>query len=139
MKIKTTKISIHSKGSNDIIDITDKINNIIKEEHFNEGNVLIFVPGSTGGISTIEYEPGLLEDYPNFMDKIIPKESYYKHNETWGDENGFSHIRATLQGASLTVPFINSNLLLGTWQQIIFIEFDNRPRKREIILQIIGV
>ncbi len=139
MKIKTTKISIQSKGSNDIINITDKINFIIKEERFHEGNVLIFVPGSTAGISTIEYEPGLLEDYPNFLEKIIPKGDYYKHNETWGDGNGFSHIRSTLQGTSLSVPFLNSNLLLGTWQQIIFIEFDNRPRKREIILQLIGV
>jgi secondary thiamine-phosphate synthase enzyme len=139
MKIKTTKFKIKTNGANDIIDITNKINEIIKNEYFSEGNVLIFVPGATAGISTIEYEPGLLVDYPNFMEKIIPASASYRHNETWNDGNGYAHIRATLQGASLTVPFYNSSLTLGTWQQIVLLEFDNRPRNREIIVQLTGI
>mgnify|MGYP000889810125 FL=1 len=139
MKIKTVKIKVKTNGANDIIDITEKINDLVKEEHFAEGNVLLFVPGATAGISTIEFEPGLIKDYPDFMDRIIPKTGVYQHNETWNDGNGYAHVRATLQGASLTVPFINSNLILGTWQQLILLEFDNRPRNREIIVQITGI
>lgn len=139
MRIKTSKIRLTTNGTNDIINITDKINEIIKEEHFIEGNVLVFVPGATAGISTIEFEPGLLVDYPNFLEKIIPIAGTYQHNETWNDGNGYAHVRATLQGASLTIPFINSVMILGTWQQIILLEFDNRPRNREIIVQLTGI
>ncbi|HPN37792.1 MAG TPA: secondary thiamine-phosphate synthase enzyme YjbQ [Melioribacteraceae bacterium] len=139
MKVKTAKFNLKTKGVNDIIDITHNINAIIKEEQFKEGNVLIFVPGATAGISTIEYEPGLLNDYPNFMDRIIPINGFYRHNDTWGDGNGYAHVRATLQGPSIIVPFINSEMILGTWQQIILLEFDNRPRNREIIVQLTGI
>ncbi len=139
MKVKTAKFNLKTKGVNDIIDITHNINAIIKEEQFKEGNVLIFVPGATAGISTIEYEPGLLNDYPNFMDRIIPINRFYRHNDTWGDGNGYAHVRATLQGPSIIVPFINSEMILGTWQQIILLEFDNIPRNREIIIQLTGI
>lgn len=139
MEIATLSISVSTKGNCDIIDITDNVNSIINSNDFNEGNVLIFAGGSTAGITTIEYEPGLLKDYPKFFEKIIPSEVNYEHDNTWHDGNGHSHVRAAIQSASLTVPFSNGRLLLGTWQQIVFIDFDNRSRKREIIVQLFGI
>ena len=136
--IQTHTISLKSKGDCDIINITNKVQDIIEKNNFIEGSALIFVPGSTAGITTIEYEPGLLKDYPNFFEKIIPQNQNYHHDNTWHDGNGHSHVRASLQGASFTVPFKNKSLILGTWQQIIFVDFDNRPREREIIVQITG-
>jgi len=138
LNISTYKFKIATVGFADIIDITDRIQQIILEAQFREGNALVFVPGATAGITTIEYEPGLLQDYPEFWEKLIPTSSIYKHDETWHDGNGFSHIRAALQGASFTVPFEQGTLLLGTWQQIVLIDFDNRERNREVIIQIIG-
>ncbi|PID59290.1 MAG: secondary thiamine-phosphate synthase enzyme [Ignavibacteriae bacterium] len=138
LEIYTDFINLSTKGFNDIINITDKVQIIISQNSFIEGNILIFVPGATAGVTTIEYEPGLLKDYPQFMEKIIPSNIDYNHDLTWHDGNGFSHVRAALQGASLQVPFSNGNLLLGTWQQIILLDFDNRPRKRKIVTQIIG-
>lgn len=137
--VETFSFSLKSKGNCDIIDITSKVQEIIYQNNFNEGNALIFVPGSTAGITTIEYEPGLLKDYPEFFDRIIPQNKNYHHDNTWHDGNGHSHIRASLQGASFIVPFKNKSLILGTWQQIIFIDFDNRSRNREIIVQITGL
>jgi len=136
--IKTTSFNVHTKGNTDIIDITGDIQEKISSSGFNEGNTLIFVSGSTAGITTIEFEPGLRKDYPNFFEKIIPSNIRYHHNDTWHDGNGHSHLRASLQGASFNVPFSEGRLLLGTWQQIILIDFDNRSRNREIIVQIIG-
>ena len=136
--LETHTIALKSKGDCDIINITNKVNDIIRENNFAEGTALLFVPGSTAGITTIEYETGLLKDYPNFFEKIIPKDQNYHHDNTWHDGNGHSHVRASLQGASFTVPFKNKSLILGTWQQIIFVDFDNRPRDREIIVQITG-
>ncbi|MCZ2268686.1 MAG: secondary thiamine-phosphate synthase enzyme YjbQ, partial [Ignavibacteriales bacterium] len=128
-----------SKGNCDIIDITGYIQQIVSDNLFLEGSALIFVAGSTAGITTIEYEPGLLKDYPDFFDKIIPQKQNYEHDNTWHDGNGHSHVRASLQGASFTVPFKDKSLILGTWQQIIFVDFDNKPRRREIIVQITGI
>lgn len=138
MKLITTNFIIKSNGFNDIIDITENVQTQINESRFLEGNVLIFVSGSTAGLTTIEYEPGLLKDYPEFMEKIIPSNKNYHHDLTWNDGNGFSHIRASLQGASLQIPFQNGKLLLGVWQQIVLIDFDNKNRTRKIITQIIG-
>ena len=138
MEIHTDSFVVNSKGNTDIIDITDNVQEKINSSGFTEGNVLVFVGGSTAGISTIEYEPGLRKDYPIFFEKIIPSNINYHHDQTWHDGNGHSHVRASLQGASLTVPFSGGELLLGTWQQIILIDFDNRSRKRNIIVQIIG-
>jgi len=135
LSVKTFDLSVSTKGFNDILDITDQVNKILNNNDFSEGSVLIFVPGATAGITTIEYEPGLLKDYPHFMENIIPQNKRYSHNDTWHDGNGFSHVRAALQGASITVPFKSNRLLLGTWQQIVLIDFDNRPRKRKIIVQ----
>ena len=134
MNILTESFSVPTRGFNDIIDITDEVQNVISKNNFSEGNVLVFVPGATAGITTIEYEPGLLKDYPEFMEKLIPSNVSYNHDLTWHDGNGFSHIRAALQGASFQVPFKDGRLLLGTWQQIILLDFDNR----KVITQIIG-
>lgn len=138
MDIKTIAFDVETKGFNDILDITPQVQEILAESDLNEGNVLVFVPGSTAGITTIEYEPGLLKDYPEFMEKLIPSGKSYKHDETWHDGNGHAHLRASLQGSSVTIPFIGGELLLGTWQQIILIDFDNRSRNRKIIVQLIG-
>jgi secondary thiamine-phosphate synthase enzyme len=138
MEIETHSLSISTKGYCDIVDITDEVGGLIISNNFTEGNVLVFAGGSTAGITTIEYEPGLLEDYPKFFERIAPTNINYEHDNTWHDGNGHSHIRAAIQGASLTIPFSKGRLLLGTWQQIIFIDFDNRSRKREITVQIIG-
>jgi secondary thiamine-phosphate synthase enzyme len=138
MEIKTLFISVETKGFNDITNITDAVQNKVAESGFTEGNVLVFVSGSTAGITTIEYEPGLLKDYPAFFEKICSSKDQYSHNDTWHDGNGYSHIRASLQGCSITVPFMNGELLLGTWQQIILVDFDNRGRSRNIVVQLIG-
>ncbi len=138
MNIITESFSIPTKGFNDIIDITSEVQSLVKKNNFSEGNVLVFVPGATAGITTIEYEPGLLKDYPEFMEKLVPSNKNYHHDMTWHDGNGFSHIRAALQGASFQVPFKDGTLLLGTWQQIILLDFDNKSRDRKVIAQIIG-
>jgi secondary thiamine-phosphate synthase enzyme len=138
MEIETHSINITTKGNCDIIDLTDRISDLIYQQKFIEGSVLVFAGGSTSGVTTIEYEPGLLKDYPKFFDRIAPVNINYEHDNTWHDGNGHSHIRSAIQGASLTVPFSKGRLLLGTWQQIIFVDFDNRSRRREITVQIIG-
>jgi len=138
MDIETTSFSISTRGNCDIIDITGQVQRIIDEAGFVEGSVLIFAGGSTAGITTIEYEPGLLKDYPAFFGRIAPENITYQHDNTWHDGNGHAHVRASIQGASLTVPFNNGTMLLGTWQQIIFVDFDNRPRRREVVVQITG-
>lgn len=138
MEIETYSISVSTRGNCEIVDITDKVSELIINNNFNEGNVLLFAGGSTAGITTIEYEPGLLKDYPKFFERIAPVNINYEHDNTWYDGNGHSHIRAAIQGASLTVPFSKGIVLLGTWQQIIFVDFDNRSRKREITVQVTG-
>lgn len=138
MQIETHSFTISTKGNSDILDITHNVADIINDAKFREGNALVFVVGSTAGITTIEYEPGLLKDYPDLFNRIIPSNINYKHDNTWHDGNGHSHVRAALQGASFTVPFKDGNLLLGTWQQIILVDFDTRRRRREIIVQVTG-
>ncbi|MBK8943911.1 MAG: YjbQ family protein [Ignavibacteriae bacterium] len=138
MEIFTKSFLVSTKGFNHIIDVTNSVQEKITESKLKEGNVLVFVAGATAGITTMEYEPGLIKDYPEFMEKIIPSVKNYYHDEAWHDGNGHSHLRATLQGASMQIPFTDGNLLLGPWQQIILIDFDNRSRSRKIITQIIG-
>ena len=138
MEIETLSFQVNTKGNNDIVDITDNVESQINSSGFSEGQVLVFVGGSTAGITTIEYEPGLLKDYPKFFEKIIPSNISYHHDNTWHDGNGYAHVRAALQSASLTIPFKDKRLLLGTWQQIILVDFDNRSRNRKIIVQITG-
>jgi len=138
MEIETYSISISTKGNCEMVDITDSVSGLISSNGFTEGNVLVFAGGSTAGITTIEYEPGLLKDYPKFFERIAQASINYEHDNTWHDGNGHSHVRAAIQGASLTVPFSKGRMLLGTWQQIIFVDFDNRSRRREITIQITG-
>jgi secondary thiamine-phosphate synthase enzyme len=138
MVVYHKEISINSKGENDIIDITKDVQEVIFESGLKEGICLVFVPGSTGTISTIEYEPGLKIDFPEILNKIVPKNKEYKHHETWHDDNGRGHCKATLMGPSLTIPFQNKNILHGTWQQIIFMELDTRSRNRNLIVQLVG-
>jgi secondary thiamine-phosphate synthase enzyme len=138
MTVVTKMIEINSKGENDMVDITDQTLKAILESKLENGIVTIFAAGSTAAITTIEYEPGLRMDFPMMLNRIIPKDIEYKHDETWHDGNGHSHVRASLIGPSLSVPFKDRNLILGTWQQIVFIELDIRSRQRRITLQIIG-
>ena len=136
--VVTKQISLQSKGHCDIVDITPEVEQQLAESDINNGTVTLFVAGSTAGISTIEYESGLLSDFPAMWERIVPENIPYKHDRAWGDGNGHSHVRASLLGASLVVPFNNKKLTLGTWQQIVVVDFDNRPRSRQIILQIMG-
>ena len=138
MTVIIKAIKINSKGENDMIDITDQTLKAIQESKLKDGIVTVFVSGSTAAVTTIEYEPGLRIDFPKMLNRIIPKDIEYEHDKTWHDGNGHSHVRASLIGPSLTVPFKDRNLILGTWQQIVFIELDIRSRQRRITLQIIG-
>ena len=134
----TETISINTKGFCDIIDINSQMLSIVKRSLIANGLITIFCPGSTGSITTIEYESGVLQDLKKTLERIAPSGIPYEHDKRWGDGNGFSHVRAALMKPSLTVPLVNGNLTLGTWQQIVFIDFDNRDRYRDIIVQIIG-
>ena len=136
--IRLNYIEFDTNGKNEIVDITDHIRQLVNQSGLSNGSVLVFVPGATGGLSTIEYEPGLVKDLPRLMDKLIPERDHYFHNETWHDGNGHSHLRATLIGPSLTIPFEDKRLILGTWQQVVFLEFDNKPHQRRIAVQLTG-
>ena len=138
MVIKTENITVNTKGNCDVIDITPRVISSLEKLGLNEGNVTVFVTGSTAAISTIEYEPGLKKDLPEILDTLIPSGKKYFHNDTWGDNNGHAHLRSTIFGCSQTIPFVKGNLLLGTWQQLILIDFDDRPRTRRITIQFIG-
>ena len=138
MTVKTKQLSIHTRGEGDILDVTGAVAEAVVETKLKNGIVTVFVPGSTGALTTIEYEPGLLKDFPNMLERIAPKNLVYEHEKRWHDGNGHSHVRASLIGPSLTVPFANGRLTLGTWQQIIFMELDVRSRARNLILQIMG-
>jgi secondary thiamine-phosphate synthase enzyme len=138
MKVITKRIQISSRGENVISDITEQASNAIKESKIENGLVTVFVSGSTAGITTIEYEPGLKHDFPEMLSRVAPKDIEYKHDDTWHDGNRHSHVRASLIGPSLTVPIIDGNLMLGTWQQIILLEMDTKPRNRNVILQMMG-
>jgi len=138
MKVITKSLKIKTRGNTDILDITSEVQRIIKDSKLSQGQVTIFVPGSTAGITTIEYEPGLLKDLPQAFERIAPQDIEYAHHLTWGDHNGSAHVRAALLGASKTFPFTQGELILGTWQQIVLVDFDERPRNREIVVQMIG-
>jgi len=134
----TKRISLQTKGNCDIIDITPQVEQQVAETDINNGTATLFVAGSTAGISTIEFESGLLSDFQSMWERNIPQNIPYNHDRRWGDGNGYSHVRASLLGASLVIPFNDKRLTLGTWQQIVLVDFDNRPRSRQIILQIMG-
>ncbi len=138
MPVETHTITVSTKPDLDIHDITHLIEERLENGKINSGTVTVFVPGSTGSVSTIEYEPNLLKDFERTMERIAPSDAEYEHHKTWGDRNGHSHVRASLIGPSLTVPFRDRRLMLGTWQQIVLLDFDVPARKREIILQVVG-
>jgi secondary thiamine-phosphate synthase enzyme len=138
MGIITRHLNLRTKGELDIVDITDDIAKVVNESGFESGIVTVFVPGSTGALTTIEYEPGLLRDFPDMLERIAPKDIFYEHEKIWHDHNGHSHVRASLIGPSLTIPFKDKKLTLGTWQQAVFVELDTRGRARELVLQILG-
>lgn len=131
-------LSVQTKGFSDIRDITDMVSSVISESKIKEGAAVVFVTGSTASISTIEYEPALVEDVREKLEQIASQKMHSRHSQTWGDDNGFSHIRATLMGPGITVPISGGRLVLGTWQQIVIIDHDNRPRNREIFVQVMG-
>ena len=136
--VESRKIRINTQGNCDIIDITRQVAKEVSDTGISSGIVTVFAVGSTAGISTIENEPGLLFDFKAMWDRLVPVNIDYRHDRAWGDGNGHSHMRASLLSASLTVPFTDKRMALGTWQQIVYLDFDNRPRSREIILQIMG-
>ena len=138
MVVLTRTVQIKSKGENDMIDITQQTEALIREGNIQDGVITVFVTGSTAAVTTIEYEPGLRRDFPKMLSRIAPNDIEYEHDNTWHDGNGHSHVRASLVGPSLTIPFRNRSLMLGTWQQIVLVEMDIRPRQRNIIMQIIG-
>jgi len=138
MAVETFDFSLKTSGDSDLIDITGKVSKALKDSGLSSGIVTIFVPGSTAGVTTIEYEEVAVRDFQGAIERVAPKGIHYHHDARWGDGNGYSHIRASLLGPSLTVPFSSSKLLLGTWQQIVLIDFDNRPRTRRVVMQVLG-
>jgi len=138
MAVITKQIKISSKSENDVIDITEQVADALSKSGISNGTITVFVSGSTGAITTIEYEPGLVKDFPEMLSRISPDDINYSHEEMWHDGNGRSHVKASLVGPSLTIPFKDGQLLLGTWQQIVFLELDTRARTRTLVLQIIG-
>jgi secondary thiamine-phosphate synthase enzyme len=138
MKVITKIVQLRSSKENDFIDFTEQTSEALKESRLENGIVTAFVSGSTAAITTIEYEPGLRHDFPKMLSRIVPKDVQYRHDETWHDGNGHSHVRASLIGPSLSIPFSNGQLILGTWQQVVMLELDTRLRERVITLQILG-
>ncbi len=138
MKVVTRSLKLQTTKEGDMLDVTHKTQDVVQDSGLRDGIVVIFVPGSTGAITTIEHEPGLLQDFPDALERIAPKSIRYEHEARWHDGNGHSHIRASLLGPSLTVPFRNGRLTLGQWQQIAYVELDVRPRTRELLLQLVG-
>jgi secondary thiamine-phosphate synthase enzyme len=136
--VVTSEISLRTHGDGDTLDITSKVEKIVLDSKLTGGIVTVFVNGSTAGVTTIEFEPGAVKDFQKLWERVAPKNIVYAHNERWGDGNGYAHIRASLLGASLTIPFTERRMALGTWQQIILVDFDNRPRQRTVVVQVMG-
>jgi len=134
----TEELNLNTEGHCDILDISSQVAQAVHRSGLSDGTVTVFCPGSTGGLTTIEYESGALHDLKRVLDEIAPPDRDYRHHLRWGDDNGHSHVRAAMIGPSLTVPFVDGQLTLGTWQQIIFLDFDTRPRSRRLAIQIMG-
>jgi secondary thiamine-phosphate synthase enzyme len=138
MPVYTSAITLKTQGFCDIQDVTSRVEQAVAGGKVRNGIVTVFVPGATAGLTTIEYEEGAVEDLRHAIERMAPENLHYAHDAHWGDGNGFSHVRAALMGPSLSVPLINGELQLGTWQQIVLVDFDNRPRQREIVVQVVG-
>ena len=133
-----SSISLRTEGGNDVADITERVESAVRSSGVSDGLVTVFVPGSTAGITTIEFEPGAVADLKRAIERLAPAGIHYDHDQRWGDGNGFSHVRAALLGPSLSIPVNQGRMELGTWQQIVLIDFDNRPRTREVVIQVLG-
>ncbi|UCF57091.1 MAG: YjbQ family protein [Deltaproteobacteria bacterium] len=138
MSIEVHKISVKTTAKTDIIDLTPQVRKEIQRSTVRNGHATLFIPGSTAALTTIEYESGVINDLKKAIERMAPQDLYYEHNERWGDGNGYSHVRSALIGPSLHIPIIDGKITLGTWQQIVLLDFDNRPRKRQIIVQMLG-
>ncbi len=138
MEIYRTDISCQTTADTDIIDITPKVTEVVRNSGITDGVVFLFISGSTAALTTIEYESGVINDLVEIINKIAPRDIPYQHNLRWGDGNGYSHVRASLLGPSLNIPMANKKLLIGSWQQIVLLDFDNKPRERGVVIQIIG-
>jgi secondary thiamine-phosphate synthase enzyme len=138
MAVFSTSFTIETRGETDIIDITDYVEDALARSGLTDGTATLFVNGSTAGLTTLEFESGLLQDLREAFERAAPRNALYAHNERWGDGNGYAHIRASLTGQDMSIPFSKKKLILGTWQQVILVDFDNRPRRREITVQVIG-
>jgi secondary thiamine-phosphate synthase enzyme len=138
MMVETGTIRLNSGGDGDILDITGQVATQVRATGLRDGTVTIFTPSATSALTTIEYESGCLHDLRRLFDELVDPNRHYAHNARWGDGNGHSHVRAALLGPSLTIPFVDGQLTLGTWQQVVFVDFDNRPRQRELVVQVMG-
>ena len=138
MPVKTGTITLNTRGDTDIQDITKELEWLVLESELKTGTVTIFCPSSTSGLTTVEFEPGAVTDLKHMFEELIPSGREYAHNATWDDGNGHSHMRATLLGPALTIPFVEKTLTLGTWQQVVYVDFDIRPRRRELVVQMLG-
>lgn len=138
MELMTERIAVATRGDAEMVDLTPRLRELVRRHGLVEGQVLVFVPGSTAGVTTVEYEPGLMRDLPEAFERIAPQGARYHHDDTWHDGNGHSHVRASLLGPSLTVPVARGEMLLGTWQQVVLVDFDARPRNRDVIVQLSG-
>ena len=137
MKVFTKTLEFNTSGEGEVIDLTERVREAVRESGVLNGTATVFVPGSTGAVTTIE--PGLKKDIMNILERIAPRDLYYEHEKMWHDHNGHSHVRASLIGPSLTVPIVEGELILGTWQQIVFLELDVRSRRRRVVVQVMGV
>jgi secondary thiamine-phosphate synthase enzyme len=138
LKIISEEIQIDTRGEGDMVDITDHLTKILSRTGLKNGQLTTFVPGSTAALTTIEYEPGLKKDFPSALERLVPHNIPYEHDKTWHDGNGHSHVRASIVGPSLTIPFSNGKMILGTWQQVVLVEMDIHSRSRRLFMQIIG-
>jgi secondary thiamine-phosphate synthase enzyme len=138
MTVRTVERSVDTRGNGQILDITADVAETVRSSGIPQGTATVFVTGSTAGITTLEFEPGLVHDLGAAFERLYPRDAVYRHHERWGDDNGHSHVRAAMLGPSLVVPFTNGKLTLGTWQQIVLVDFDTRPRRRDYVIQLIG-
>jgi secondary thiamine-phosphate synthase enzyme len=138
MTVKTASISLNTQGNTDIHDLTPELSRLVEQSGLKNGTLTVFCPSSTSGLTTIEFEPGAVTDLKRMFEELVPSKQGYAHNATWDDGNGHSHMRASLLGPSLTIPFVEKTLTLGTWQQVIYVDFDIRPRRRELVVQMMG-
>jgi secondary thiamine-phosphate synthase enzyme len=139
LALVTDSVAVSTRGDSHMIDLTARVQDVVRRHGFREGQALVFVSGSTAGLTTVEFEPGLQKDLPAAFERFAPRGMRYAHEETWHDDNGHAHVRASLLGPSLAVPFRDGRLLLGTWQQIVLVDFDTRPRQREVVVQLSGM